>query len=753
MLPVVFAGAPDEASPVPVYSYEEESVPGEWLLLGPFPNEPLPVDQQTGAVPRAGFERDYLEALGGEATARILPETRIRFFGPDGARMKAAAHIAETNSLGMIDLLGEYKDMGPTENQVAYAACVVRSSGARTVHALFGSDDRAKVWVNGVLVHRFADRDRIVNPDEDHFTIELEEGLNRVLVKVENGSWGWGFAFRLLKDEAWTAWSREQDLRGRINRVTGLELQAGGAWNSAILAPGGFPEPRWANPELMEAVYGEMDVEVRWFDRELNEVAEATTPGRYLAYYEARPPNGAVIRRALTYYVAPPEFAPWRLDLEAPLPHLGQSGIDLETWAAEAESIAGFGGRAMMGMLYDGPFGAILLAAMHDRQIEAAAGESPAPAWMDPIVRHQESHLQLRAKLLGWPEEGRLRLPKKTAVRPARVLAPGRPAEAGFDEGVAEGLDAFCKAWAVDTGIPFTLLLARRGVIVHHAAYGEWAGSPVDTETRFDIASLTKLVTGTLLAQFVDQDLIDLDASVGRYLPDFPLAGEKRVTVRQCMMHLVGTEGHGTFGGFNNPWFDNQVLHQLPFLSPGSRHIYNGLSMNLAGRCMEAVARKSFVRLMHEHLFEPLGMVNTTVFDSAYGMRTTAHDLARIGQMLLNQGAYGNWVFFGENAFRELLPVPVSEVQPDSHTLNAVYGLGTVWERGPANPGAARDTPRDRRSLLGWNTLSHPSATKSVLRVDFDNDLIIAMCRPAEGPRYNDHWIPILQTIAAHLEP
>ena len=72
-----------------------------------------------------------------------------------------------------------------------------------------------------------------------------------------------------------------------------------------------------------------------------------------------------------------------------------------------------------------------------------------------------------------------------------------------------------------------------------------------------------------------------------------------------------------TFGGVNNPWFDNQVLHQLPFLNRGSRHIYNGLSMNfvlarqgrdpIAIECKWRVGRStannfSAMRLLHPEI-------------------------------------------------------------------------------------------------------------------------------------------------------
>ncbi|TVR49430.1 MAG: class A beta-lactamase-related serine hydrolase [Puniceicoccaceae bacterium] len=742
-----------QASTGAVHRFGERVAPAEWLVLGSFPNESLPPEERVGSVPRAGFDRDYLAALGGEAAAVITPETRVNYRDEEGRAREAGVVAVRSGDHGTVDLVAALEAFGPTSHRVAYAFCHVESDVARTVHALFGSDDRATVWVNGERVHRFATLDRGVNPDDDTFRFALREGLNRLLVKVENGGGGWGFALRILSEAEWEDRQVALRERQRRDRAIGMELQAGGQWNSFLIGLGSFPEPRWANPELMADVFGELEVTVRWFDRELNEVAAAEAPGRYVALYEARPTNGPVIRRALTYYAAPPGFEPWRSDFEVPLPFLEGSGLEPAVWADAAGSIARIGGQAFMGLLFDSPNGALLLAALHDRQMgDADFGEGP-PGF-DPLrFRHQEVLLDLKRKHFGTVALQPLQPPRKAVERSGPLLRAGEAETAGFAPGFEEKLAALGESWAEASGIPFTLMVARGGVIAHDGAYGSWQGRAIDRNTPFDIASISKLITGTLLTRFVDQGLIDLDVPIGHYLPDFPVEGDKVITIRQCMMHLVGTEGHGTFGGFDNPWFENQVLHQLPWLEPGKRYHYNGLSMNLAGRSLEAVDGRIFVRLMHEGLFAPLGMENTSVFDTAYGIRTTAGDLARIGQLLLNRGLYGDREFFSEAAFEQLLPVRAGEVQPDCLTPDVVYGLGSSWERGPVHPDAPEDLPEEARMLLGWNTLSHGSATRSVLRIDYDNDLVIAMCRPAIGPEYDLFWEPMLRAIADHLEP
>ena len=90
--------------------------------------------------------------------------------------------------------------MSEHEDAVAYAFCNVISPKAQKVEMFFGSGDGAKVWVNGELAHKFVG-DRALKLDQDTFVAELKAGLNRCLVKVDNGKGEWGFAIRMLSFE------------------------------------------------------------------------------------------------------------------------------------------------------------------------------------------------------------------------------------------------------------------------------------------------------------------------------------------------------------------------------------------------------------------------------------------------------------------------------------------------------------------------------------------------------------------------
>src|SRR3954469_18171279 len=69
---------------------------------------------------------------------------------------------------------------------------------------------------------------------------------------------------------------------------------------------------------------------------------------------------------------------------------------------------------------------------------------------------------------------------------------------------------------------------------------------PVDGDTLFRIGSTTKTFTGTTVMRLVEQGLLDLNAPVRTYLPDFRVADEvasERVTLRECLNHSAGWLG------------------------------------------------------------------------------------------------------------------------------------------------------------------------------------------------------------------
>jgi len=232
----------------------------------------------------------------------------------------------------------------------------------------------------------------------------------------------------------------------------------------------------------------------------------------------------------------------------------------------------------------------------------------------------------------------------------------------------------------------------------------------------------------------VDQGLIGIDDPVGKYLPDFPGSGEKAITLRQCFTHTSGFYGHGSLGGVQNPWLDNSLALWLPYIEPGKRHYYNGMGYNLAGKVMEIVSGKSILHLMHEYLFGPLQLKNTQLdIDLAYGIRSTAYDMAVVGQMLLNKGAYGKLRFFSEETYEALLPLDLEIFYPE--IKNKVWGIGIT----PTNRYLKNEDSGEKRNILSDHIVGHGSATSSILNVDLENGIVVSQSRMDAGRQYHEY--------------
>ena len=198
------------------------------------------------------------------------------------------------------------------------------------------------------------------------------------------------------------------------------------------------------------------------------------------------------------------------------------------------------------------------------------------------------------------------------------------------------------------------MVLAQDGEILFHEAFGSDDYGVFTINTPTEIASITKLFTGILFAQFVDQNIIEIDDPVGKYLPDFPVKGPQALTMRHCFTHTSGLYGHGLFDGVHNPWLENTLFQIIKNDTVGTKYKYNGMGFDLAGKIMEVVTGKSIFRLFHEYLYEPLGMENTYhTWDLGFSVHSTAYDLSILAQMVLNKGTYGSKKYFSKMKCRQ----------------------------------------------------------------------------------------------------
>jgi len=537
--------------------------------------------------------------------------------------------------------------------------------------------------------------------------------------------------------------SRQQEIKEFLN--CRIVPQLGNLWDYTF-EPGEFPQLDWDKPYFVERVMGKFPLEVKWFNGRLDEVSAPEEPGRYAFYVEAKTPNGRIIRRASTVYCRPKYWFGWSERSRAVLDFIPVDGVDRTAWKEHEDAISIFAGRMVLLSMLRQQEGAILLSYLHEMK---ASGSKPALT-DTPIIRDHDYHLALKRKILEVENKyPPLKMPQRRASKKAKVLREGTEEEAGFKPGTAEKIRKVCQAWFEESGEPFIVLVARHGVVIVHEPFGDWTWGQLTRNSPTEMASLTKLVTGLMFAEFVDQGLIGIDDPVGKFLPDFPVSGDNVITLRQCFTHTTGLYGHEEWGGMHNPWLDNVIANGLECLKPGKVHEYNGMGYDLAGKVMEIVSGKSIFRLMRENLFDPLGMKNTMLEeDLGFSCFSTAGDFAKFGQLLLNKGSYGELEFFSPQTFEKILPGPLSTYYSD---IDKDWGIGITWMR-QKHPDAGKNGMPEDATVLSRNVIGHGSATSAILRVDLDNDLVIAQSRRRAGKAYGKNLVKFLMAIEEGLD-
>lgn len=158
----------------------------------------------------------------------------------------------------------------------------------------------------------------------------------------------------------------------------------------------------------------------------------------------------------------------------------------------------------------------------------------------------------------------------------------------------------------------------RDGEIHWSGAFGvrsRKTNEPVDAETIFEAASLTKTVTAAAALTLVERGELDLDTPLAEYLPYPKLAGDeryKKITARHVLTHTTGLPNWG-----------NTLIRE-----PGALYGYSGEGFLYLGRTVEKLSGMSLTDFAREEIFEPLGMGRTSyVWNDLYAENgATGHD-------------------------------------------------------------------------------------------------------------------------------
>lgn len=271
------------------------------------------------------------------------------------------------------------------------------------------------------------------------------------------------------------------------------------------------------------------------------------------------------------------------------------------------------------------------------------------------------------------------------------VLPRSTPEEQGIS---SAGIMKFLQA-IKDSGQEFhSLMILRHGNVV---AEGWWA--PYSSEHRQQLYSLSKSFTGSAIGLARDEGLLSVDDPVIKFFPDMLPAEISENLAALKVRHLLSMSvGHAKdsilileASAPGVPW-EKTFLAQPVVFKPGSQFMYNSGASFMLSSIVKKVTGKAAHEYLKPRLYEPLDIEGATWTENFEGvnmgashLRMRTEDIAKFGQMYLQQGMWNGKQVISKNWVAEASSKQISNGNNDS---SWGYGYGYQFWLNP--PGGFR---------------------------------------------------------------
>jgi CubicO group peptidase (beta-lactamase class C family) len=297
------------------------------------------------------------------------------------------------------------------------------------------------------------------------------------------------------------------------------------------------------------------------------------------------------------------------------------------------------------------------------------------------------------------------------------------------------------------------------------------AKKPLTPDSLFWIASMTKPITGTAILMLQDEGKLNVSDPVSKYIPEFanlktPSGKPANLTITQILTHTsglgeadsAGVEKAHTLADLVPLWLAAPMQYE-----PGEKWKYTQSGINAAARIVEVVSGMTFDAFVQKHLFDPLGMKNSTFYPTsgqrarlatAYaksrvsgqlepvpprpefgprdrppqgngGLYSTATDYSRFCQMLLNGGTFEGRRYLSAAAMKYLMTPQTGEMPTGffqnstfgNHGTNYGWGIATCILRAPHEGVASMLSPGTFGHGGAWGTQAWIDPSRGVAYV------------------------------------
>ncbi|MBT5874370.1 MAG: beta-lactamase family protein [Candidatus Latescibacteria bacterium] len=199
--------------------------------------------------------------------------------------------------------------------------------------------------------------------------------------------------------------------------------------------------------------------------------------------------------------------------------------------------------------------------------------------------------------------------------------------------------------------------------IIQHGevVYSRYAGyanrehkTPVHRDTVFPLSSMSKAFTAMIIMQLGESRKLAYDDRLRKFLPEFPAYADE-IRISDLLYHTSGLldpyrhylQHDLNWYGLANQEIWNLLIEQTSLCFPvGSKHEYCNANYVLLAMIAETICQQSFRHIIHEGIFQPLGMVHSELADSRYVIDCRAYGyIKQEGQYLTIDSP---WLSYGD---------------------------------------------------------------------------------------------------------
>lgn len=201
------------------------------------------------------------------------------------------------------------------------------------------------------------------------------------------------------------------------------------------------------------------------------------------------------------------------------------------------------------------------------------------------------------------------------------------------EQNIKSKIDSYVETFKKEHRIPgVSVAIVHNNEIFHSKGWGITGESSekITTKTPFALGSISKSLTGLAIMKLIEEDKLNLEDSVRKYIPWFTLSDKKvasQITIKHLLTHSSGISTYSGLAISDKESKDfSAIKNNVESLSkvklttlPGEKYQYSDANYLILGAVIEEVTKQTYSQYMEQHVFLPLGMNSAAAdYDKAY---------------------------------------------------------------------------------------------------------------------------------------